>query len=190
MRRSCLFLSALVLLLINLQSDDWVATSSTGKIIIKNIPESPVIEAEVKDLSESEIQKSFRLASRYLALAKAPIRYPIILIFPDWIPSTETPKPEKIYLQMVLSGYATLPDPKEKGLRLSTLKGGSVLAIARRGNYSSEDWLQDLQLLKTHLKDIDLPASGHPQRMFYHNIDLTPTFWRLSEIQIPIPTLN
>ncbi len=190
MKRTFLPLSLLLLTLAALQAKDWIQTSPTGKIVIKNIQETPVIEAEVIDLSENEIQKSFRLTSRYLALAKAPIRYPIILTFPGWIPSSENPKPTKIYLQMILSSYATLPDPKEKGLRLSTLNGGSVLAISRRGTYHSEDWLNDLQLLMKHLNEISLPSAGHPQRMLFHNTDLTPAFWRLSEIQIPIPTLN
>lgn len=190
MKRSFFLISILLLPCLGLCAEDWVQTSPTGKIVIKNISETPVIEAEVKDLSESEIQKSFRLASRYLALAKAPIRYPIILIFPGWNPSPESPKPKKIYLQMVLSSYTTLPDPKEKGLRLSTLSGGSVLAVSRRGDYNSEEWLQDLQLLIQHLGEINLPSVGHPQRMLFHNTTLTLPFWRLSEVQISIPTLN
>jgi hypothetical protein len=167
-----------------------VETSSTGKIAIKNIPETPVIEAEVKDLSPSEVSRAFRLASRYVALAKCQVRYPVVLIFPDWHPSAEIPRPKLIYLQMALSSYTHLPDPKEKGLRLTSLPASTVVALSKRGAYDSEDWLGDIAELQRHLAEINLPSAGYPRRMLYHNTDITPAFWRLSEVQIPIPTLN
>ena len=165
-------------------------TSTTGKISIKNIPEAAVIEAEVEDLSQSEINHAFRLASRYIALAKSQVRYPVVLIFPEWHPSPETPKPSRIYLRMVLSSFTNLPDPKEKGLRLTSLPASAVVALSRRGAYDNEEWLEDVKTLQKHLAEINLPSAGYPRRMLFHNPDITPSFWRLSEVQIPIPTLN
>lgn len=171
-------------------SDDWLNSSPTGKISIKNLSEIPVIEAEVADLSQKEISRAFRLASRYVTISKSPLRYPIILTFPQWSPTPETPRPPKIFLQMVLNSFQNLPEPTEKGLKISSLTAGTVSALAIRGAYDSEEWLQSLQTLMTHLHQVQVPPSGTILRMLYHNPDVTPSFWRLSEVLVPIPTLQ
>lgn len=184
------FLWMLFLLTPFLQADDWLNSSPTGIISIKNIPETPVIEAVVNDLSQTELDRAIRLASRYVATAKSSIRYPLILVFPQWYPGPNQQKPSQIYLQMVLNSYNVLPEPTEKGLRLNTLSAGTAAALSRRGDYTSDVWLDSLNKILTHLKEVQVPPSGNLMRLLYHNSDITPSFWRLSEVLVPIPTLQ
>jgi hypothetical protein len=158
----------------------------TGVVAVKVVPATSVIEAEVAGPAETVWEKAFRQNARYVAAADLSLWYPLIVVYPDW-DTTPGQMQQRLLVQSILSPPSRFPEPREKGLRIVETPALTVAAYAYRGPYTLDRFQTALAAIHAHLKAKNIPAVGPPRHLYYSNVDWSLKWWRLSEVQVPIP---
>ncbi len=63
----------------------------------------------------------------------------------------------------------------------------TVVCYSQYGSYTLENFKKGLNEVQAYLKKANLVQSGPPRILYYNNPAWIPSWWMLSEIQVPIP---
>jgi effector-binding domain-containing protein len=157
-------------------------------VTLKRVPEFQAIEAEVTGPVNEDWGKGFRATAKYAVTAEHPLRWPTIVVYPDW--ATKPPAAEaRMLVQMPLDGGKELPEPRAKGLKLVRVNGGTVASAGFRGAYTLENFKDALRRIRYYLRDEKLAAVGPPRVLYHSDPDWTPlTSMLIGEVQVPVST--
>ena len=120
------------------------------------------------------------------AAADFSLLYPLIVVYPDW-EANPGQAAQRLLVQSILSPQPRFPEPREKGLRIVEIPALTVAAYAYRGPYTLDRFQKALTAIHSYLKAKNIPATGPPRHLYYSNVDWSLGWWRLSEVQVPIP---
>lgn len=178
-------LLGLVLLRI-VSASEFLPHSDIGQVMVKSIPGYTAIESEIHGDPISSWEKGYREDARYIVAVGSELTYPIIVTYPEWDSSKDKTK-MKLLVHMALSPNLNLIDPKQSDSRVIDVPPMNVASYAYRGAYSLENFQRGLDAINDFLKKKGIPAAGPPRHLFYSNISWTPNWFRVGEVEVPIP---
>lgn len=181
-----LFLIALSTLTLPLRADDFLPNVDTGKVVVRNIPAYPAIEAEVEGSVTKDWERGFRQGARYVASIENELRWPIVVTYPDWVNQPPQPK-ARMLVHLILNTQKDFAFPKEKGLAMTDQPSLTVACYSQRGAYTLENFEKGLNEIQAYLKKNNLTQSGPPRVLYYSNPSWLPSFLLLEEVQVPVP---
>jgi effector-binding domain-containing protein len=173
-----------LLSVISLRADDLLPCSELNQISVKTIPAYTAIEAEVSGNPETAWESGFRQDTRYLARINSPFSYPILISYPE--EGNANSSQTATLVQLIVSAENQISVPKEKGLQIVQVPSTAVACYAYRGAYTSENYKLYLGKILAHLKEEGISQAGPPRHLLYSNTSWIPSWWRVSEIQVPI----
>jgi len=173
----------------SIRANELFPAAPIDEVNIRTIPEFKVIETDTTGSLDTAWNKGFRLGARYAALAHSGLNTPTIITFPDW---DKNPVVEganlHVLVQCLLDPLPDLPKVHDAGATLEQIPSMTVACYAHRGAYSPANFLLGLKKIQDHLKAQNIPAVGPPRYLYYSDTTWTPSWWRVGEVQVPIPS--
>lgn len=167
-------------------AEEIMPLGEIDKVTIRARPNFPAVETELTGAVGTDWEKGFRKCARYTAYAQQEVRWPIIVVYPEW--EGKDPEAEaKMQVRLILDPDGSFPVPKQKGLATMEIPATSVASYAYRGDYSAENVKTALAKVRAFLKANNIPEMGPPEHLYHSNPHWTPSWWLVSEVQIPIP---
>jgi hypothetical protein len=172
-----------------IRANELFPAAPIDEVSIRTIPEFTVIETDTTGSLDTAWTKGFRLGARYAALAHSGLNTPTIIIFPDWDknPAVEGTQLH-VLVQCLIDPLPNLPKVHDPGAALEQMPPMTVACYAHRGVYSPANFLLSLKKIQEHLKARNIPAMGPPRYLYYSDTTWTPSWWRVGEVQVPIPS--
>lgn len=172
-----------------IRADELIAPAPLDEVSIRTIPAFTVIETDATESIGAAWTKGFRLGARYAALAHSGLNTPTIVTFPDW---EKNPTAEgasiHVRVQCLLDPLPDFPRVRDHGATLQQMPSMTVACYARRGAYSPVSFELGLKKIRDYLKAKRIPDVGAPRYLYYSNSTWMPSWWRVSEAQVPIPS--
>lgn len=173
----------------SIQAEELIAPALVDEVSIRNLPAFTVIETDATGSLDAAWTKGFRLGARYAALAHSGLNTPTIITFPDW---EKNPTAEgtnlHVLVQCLLDSLPDLPKVRDRSATVQSMPGMTVACYAHRGAYSPTAFMFGLKKIQDHLKTQGIPIVGPPRYLYYSNSDWMPSWWRVGEVQVPIPS--
>jgi hypothetical protein len=185
-----ILLSALLALpALRANADDFLPNVDPGKVVVRTIPGYPAIEAEIEGNVEKEWDRGFRQCARYVASINNELRWPVVVVYPDWVAQPPEPK-ARMLVHLILNEQKDFALPKEKGLAMTDQPQQTVVCYSQYGAFTLENFKKGLAEVQNYMKKNNLVQSGPPRILYFTNPAWIPRWWMLSEIQIPIPNVT
>lgn len=170
-------------------ANELIAPAPVDEVSIRTLPAFTVIEADETESLGAAWTRGFRLGARYSALAHSGLNTPTIMIFPDW---EKNPTAEgasvHVLVQCLLDPLPDFPRVRDNGATVRQMPSVTVACYAQRGTYSPLSFELGLKKIRDYLKAKSIPGVGAPRYLYYSNSTWMPSWWRVSEAQVPIPS--
>jgi hypothetical protein len=181
----CLLVPAL------LRGEDLLPMGEIDHVAVRELPAYTAIESEVLGPVETIWEKAYRQDARYVAAVHGQPGWPVVVIYPDW----ETKPPEKsarLLVQLVLNTEIN-PDKLDThtiGMKITAMPSATVVSCAYRGTYTLENFKAALARIEAYIQEKELKPIGPPRHLYFSNTAWTPSFMRVSEVEVPVAAGN
>jgi len=169
------------------RANELFAAAPIDEVSIRTLPAFTVIETDTTGSLDTAWAKGFRLGARYAAFAHSGLNTPTLITFPDWDknPVAEGPRLH-LLVQLLLDPLPDLPKARDPEAAVEPMPSMTVACYAHRGDYSPANFLSGLKKIQEHLKTQGIRVLGPPRYLYYSDTNWVPSWWRVSEVQVPI----
>jgi len=172
-----------------IRAEELIAPALLDEVSVRNLPAFTVIETDTTGSLDASWIKGFRLGARYAALAHSGLNTPTMITFPDWEKSpTAEGTTLHVLVQCLIDPLPDLPRVRDRSATVQAMPAMTVACYAHRGVYSPASFMSGLKTIQEHLKARGIPIVGPPRYLYYSNSAWMPSWWRVSEVQVPIPS--
>lgn len=174
---------------VSLRGSELIAPAPINEVSIRTTPAFTVIETDTIGSLDTAWTKGFHVGARYTALANAGLNTPTIMTFPDWekTPSAEGSRVH-VLVQCLLQPMPDYPRVRDHDGELRKMTSMTVACYAQQGAYSAASFQAGLKKIQDYLKARSIPSVGPPRYLYYSDSNWMPSWWRVGEVQVPIPS--
>lgn len=156
------------------QPEGFPSPGKVGEIIVKSYP---AYRAAVVKRSDANSNQMFRTLFNHIKKNDIKMTAPVEMTFDERGESSMA----FLYREADLGSLG-----KDGDVQVEDIPASTVLSIAVRGDYSKENWDQNVSKLNEWLDAAKEWQANGPPRYFGFNSPFVPKFLRYGEIQIPI----